>query len=101
MHKRPTRVPQYGNSMSWNRMYSALEKKRNCYSREYIQPEKHFIGPNRRGMNAIDEKVLKFVLLKLKNGFPYYQIDDTDERIQSYNPSEGTVAVFQIQYQGG
>ena len=50
-------------------------------------------------MNAIDEKALKFVLQKHKNGFPHYQKDDTDEGIQSSNPSEGTVAVFQIQYQ--
>jgi len=48
-------------------------------------------------LNAIDEKVLKFVLQKHKNGFPHYQKDDTDEGIQSSNPSEGTVAVFQIQ----
>jgi len=52
-------------------------------------------------LNAIDEKVLKFVLQKHKNGFPHYQKDDTDEGIQSSNPSEGTVAVFQIQYQVG
>ena len=28
MHKRPTCVPQYGNSMSWNRMYNTFGKKK-------------------------------------------------------------------------
>jgi hypothetical protein len=47
-------------------------------------------------LNVIDEKVLELVLQKHKNGFPHYQRDDIDEGIQSSDPSEGTVAVFQI-----
>jgi hypothetical protein len=47
-------------------------------------------------LNAIDEKVLEFVLQKHTNGFSHYQRGDTEEGILSLGPSEGTVEIIQI-----
>lgn len=59
------------------------------------------MGSVRGILNAIDEKVLEFVLEKCKNGFLHGQRDDTNEGIQSSYTSEDTGAGFQIQYQLG